>query len=234
MRLLLTIIVVLISLQSISGNGEGSGYRILRTGVFHGDEVVPVENHDWYGLFKTGTTYELRAVSVHTNRAYDVVVDDDGDTTGIEVSIDQPEEPLLLIQTVKPLKTGRVSTVFDDPQLFELGSTVHLGSHDLAALGEVTDEGAGPGNLFLKKFRVVMYDFPDDTRRQTLFEHKRITYDGVPSLIWAGDLDGDGQPDLLMDITDHYNVIEWALYLSSEADEGEMVKLVAVFRTTGC
>jgi len=53
-------------------------------------------------------------------------------------------------------------------------------------------------------------------------------------LIWAGDLDGDGKLDLLVDITNHYNGSGSALFLSSKAKSGEIVGLAAKLETVGC
>ena len=53
-------------------------------------------------------------------------------------------------------------------------------------------------------------------------------------LKFAGDLDGDGKLDLLIDTTHHYNLSEPTLFLSSQAKDGELVHNVASFRTTGC
>ncbi len=54
------------------------------------------------------------------------------------------------------------------------------------------------------------------------------------SLIWAGDLDGDGKLDLYVNVTQHYNVSERKLFLSSQAQKGQLVKEIAEFVTTGC
>ena len=57
------------------------------------------------------------------------------------------------------------------------------------------------------------------------------------SLIWAGDLDNDGKTDFIMQSpTPSSNEIGFSsgLFLSSEADLQELVKLVAYFTSTGC
>jgi hypothetical protein len=68
---------------------------------------------------------------------------------------------------------------------------------------------------------------------QTLFsltEHDAASW----QLLWAGDLDGDGKLDLLLNLSAHYNVSARRLFLSSAARQGEAVREVAVFETTGC
>jgi len=69
---------------------------------------------------------------------------------------------------------------------------------------------------------------------QVLREAPAYDQDGPPLLLWAGDLDKDGKLDLLMDITNHYNISETALFLSSLARSGELVGKAGTFRTGGC
>ncbi|GHU98903.1 hypothetical protein FACS1894159_02100 [Bacteroidia bacterium] len=49
----------------------------------------------------------------------------------------------------------------------------------------------------------------------------------TPQLIFAGDLDGDGRPDLIISEGSDYEDHFWVLYLSSCAAEGELVQAVA-------
>jgi hypothetical protein len=52
-------------------------------------------------------------------------------------------------------------------------------------------------------------------------------------VLWAGDLDGDGKPDLYVQVGDSYNVSERILFVSSKAATGELVGKFAAFRTVG-
>jgi hypothetical protein len=62
----------------------------------------------------------------------------------------------------------------------------------------------------------------------------RYDSDGPPALHWAGDLDREGKSDLVIDITNHYNLSRMALFLSSLAKEGELVGLAGFFDSGGC
>lgn len=53
------------------------------------------------------------------------------------------------------------------------------------------------------------------------------------NFIWAGDIDGDGLLDLIMDMSSHYNVMRYTLFLSSQAEKGEIFKRVEEFKTVG-
>ena len=58
--------------------------------------------------------------------------------------------------------------------------------------------------------------------------------DAMPALLFAGDLDRDGELDLLFDTTDHYNVSRPALFLSSQAGPGELLGEAARYESVGC
>ncbi|MDW7694961.1 hypothetical protein R9C00_00290 [Flammeovirgaceae bacterium SG7u.111] len=58
--------------------------------------------------------------------------------------------------------------------------------------------------------------------------------DAMYRLIFVADLDGDGIPDIVADLTNHYNVSKKMLFLSSLADEGEWHKKVGDFTAIGC
>jgi hypothetical protein len=52
--------------------------------------------------------------------------------------------------------------------------------------------------------------------------------DQFVTIRWIGDLDGDQKPDMLLDISQHYEEEVVVLYLSSKAAEGELVGAAAV------
>jgi hypothetical protein len=63
--------------------------------------------------------------------------------------------------------------------------------------------------------------------RQLLFKESEDFGDRNCNLRWAGDLDRDGQLDLIYNLGGHYTETRLALYLSSAAKPGELVGLVA-------
>lgn len=67
----------------------------------------------------------------------------------------------------------------------------------------------------------------DGATRQLLIKDPEVSVDECASLRWAGDLDRDGQLDLIYNLGGHYTETRLALYLSSAAKPGELVGLVA-------
>ena len=73
----------------------------------------------------------------------------------------------------------------------------------------------------------------DGVRSQIVVSHESLD-EQTPELLWAGDLDRDGRPDLLPELSRHYNVSDRALLLSGDAADGEMSRVVTTPRTVGC
>lgn len=66
-------------------------------------------------------------------------------------------------------------------------------------------------------------------------DRESIVLEGGPVLLIAGDLDGDGRIDLLLELSDHYNLSLPTLWLSDEGTGGEEpLQAVAAYAQTGC
>jgi hypothetical protein len=78
--------------------------------------------------------------------------------------------------------------------------------------------------------------------RQTLFTYsaafsgrERVwAAEKTPVVLWAGDLDGDGRLDVLLDTSESSNEEALRLFLSSTATGGQLVSEVASFSHLGC
>ncbi len=84
------------------------------------------------------------------------------------------------------------------------------------------------------KLFLMLKDDEDKEQTQILYQGKNIpsSMEGnldISSLHWVGDLDDDKIPDIIISIQGYY-----MMYLSSEADEGYMLKLVHAYLQPGC
>ncbi|MFT4623336.1 MAG: hypothetical protein ACI8PZ_001992 [Myxococcota bacterium] len=200
-------------LLALTANAEPS---ILQTGLFHGDEVVvPMGSSKWMALAEGPEGAMAGWVDVVIDRACDPVVDGAGEATGVRVSVPGLDSVLLLVRGIDGLTEGRLTTL-------EIGPTPITAP---LALGVFTLEVADPPLALLLKAGEVV---------QTLATPKRTPSGPWPVLLWAGDWDGDGRPDLLLDLADHPNMDATTLFLSSRATGTQLVAPVATLVTTGC
>lgn len=89
-------------------------------------------------------------------------------------------------------------------------------------------------HIILQIGLMVMLVSCGEKQHQERLVFKSSQSDGIQKVIWTGDLDRDDQPDLLIDTSDHYNVFQPTLFLSSKADSGVWVKAVAYHTSVGC
>lgn len=207
---MLRLVVVISVFSSLAQAGE---VTLLRAGV---QSSAPVVKSGWVGLWPS------RFVSVKVQRAKVRHPIDDDDKpasvkTGMELTLaGESELPLVL---VKGLAARAVSEVMKPGPLSEAG--VPLKSE--RATLETQRVGERGHRLVLRV----------GEKTQTLFEQADGDLDGW-SLHWAGDLDGDGQPDFLISADTHYAVETLRLFLSSRARKNELVHEVAKVASGGC
>ncbi len=204
--------------------------RLITLGKFHGGEAKVANGSSWLGLTPTDDGLQWRPMRIVTKTVKDECIDQEGQRTGVEVGV-VGSRPLFLVQGLIPPKSP-VKTCMYAPDGFTIpdDSEIEFPCHGVRGYGfrviyrQVEYHGAVPVQLWLDRYE----------GKQLLFEWPNESLDPHNQLIWAGDLDGDGHMDLLMDLSEHYDVTQWTLFLSSGRRPGNFLEKVAVFRTIGC
>lgn len=189
---------------------------LIMTGSFHGDEMHARDGERWLGLFRNGNAYAWRHTNIRVEREHDEIVDAPGENTGKRVSV--PGNAVILIRGMDKLANAKVRAASwpgSDVNITVPGNEIKVGDSVLRH---------DSGRLILRQ----------GSTKQVLYACGAECDEPNWTLEWAGDMDGDGRLDLLVNASSHYNVTEMRLLLSSHARLGELVREVAVFRTTGC
>jgi hypothetical protein len=233
-----TLVLLLVALVSPSNSAgiSQSDQRLIEPGVFHGEEVMARSGEKWLGLHITDENSMLLTYRLNVTAVQDTLVDNEGQKTGKEITVDLPLEPLFLVKGKGLLKEGPVTTVFDDASgLSNLGEsspvTLNLDGTSYVLKVGSEDTAPCPAQSLPRNARLVLIN---GESRQVLYSLQECGNDPSWFLIWAGDLDRDGKLDLYVNVTQHYNVTERKLFLSSHAGKGQLVKEVAEFVTSGC
>jgi hypothetical protein len=207
---------------------------LLEVGEFHGEEVTAETGEPWLGLHISDQGSMLLDYTITVAAVQDPYLDEGDQKTGKKVSVDLPLEPIFLVNSEWLLKSGPVETVFegnDEP----LGSTSPLelriadAAYQIKIIGDDGEKCWTDG--LPKNAKLVLRN---GSSEQVLYTLKECGSDPTWRVLWAGDLDKDEKLDLYVSVTQHYNVSERKLFLSSQADEGQLVAEVAEFVTTGC
>ncbi|WP_412062814.1 hypothetical protein [Rubrivirga sp. IMCC45206] len=213
--------------------------------IFHGGEVSAQSGERWQGLYPTADGVEVRSFILTVDTVQDPLLDDDeGPFTGVRVTTpfstfwmdeDFPADSALALvrRPGAPFPDGPVPTAFVGAWPIRSGHlSLALGDHRVSLLIVEGPEAIWmPQRQRARPDRVLLLD---DGERRLPISAIVGGDDGHPALLWAGDLDGDGRLDLLVDESNHYNLSAPALFLSSAAGPGQFVRRVARHETVGC
>ena len=211
-----------------------SKIQLLQVGAFHGDEVAAKSGEVWLGLYSTPDGYALIPSRITVETVYDPFVDNAGEKTGKMVTVEGQTRPLFLIKGLDTPEAQSIKTLSAEGTILSPGKSLNLGldgkneSH-LTAYGE---GDVGPnGFTSLENYSL---ELSKGQVSQELLAYSS-TNGAIPTLLWAGDLDGDNRLDLVINATPHYAVSSAPmLFLSSMAKDGNLVQKVAIFIATGC
>jgi hypothetical protein len=210
-------LVLALVLAAVPVRGE-----ILFTGTFHGEEVTARSGETWLCLMSTKTGEELKTCTIDVRPVHDLIAEDN---SGKEVSVRGGGDPVLLVRNVPGLKPGPVRTLFLGRAALRPENTLWIGSGEQAAVWLAKETGT---------YSIVLSKGAIGDKAPQVLRADAYDSDEPPKLHWAGDLDRDGKLDLVIDITNHYNLSRMALFLSSLAKEGELVGLAGFFDSGGC
>jgi hypothetical protein len=208
--------------------------RLLTAGTFHKGEAEVASGPGWIGLVPVGQGFAWAKLAIRSQKVNDPILDDrPTDKTATEISVvpASKEAPLFLLRGLPQLGQNPVHTCFDRR---ETGNLVEQNPILLTCEAQAysvrvsnprkSPEVGAPSELILSH----------GSQRQVLYRWADGLYDQNAELRWAGDLDGDGKVDLLINHSINSNVGGLTLYLSTWAKPGELVGRVASFKAFGC
>jgi hypothetical protein len=182
----------------------------------------------WVALVKGASGSRLESV---TPRAISVQDPCTGPDTTLALGRAVNGEVLVLLAG-EGLKPGRLETTWEQPRFLYPGETVSLRLGDrwfsLSAYGRAV---AGAHDTIVEEYQLVL---SHESTKDTIAAFQRFGLEGHPEVRWAGDLDRDGKPDLLADLTTHYAGNRLVLFLSHDADPGHLVRMAGRLDLPGC
>lgn len=226
----LLMLQVLFLANSISAMATAAS--IIEVSEYHGDELKAKAGSQWFGLYQEGKdNFRLKQTSVAITKCHDAIIDETPkELSGKKVTVSTKDAPLFLVEGVGALKAGKVIT-----SAINLREHLQTGTKLKLNVGAKFSTMSVSGDVKEKEYRTnYTIVLESNGVKQTILKHNQIGADTAPSLVWAGDLDGDGKLDLVMDTTDDYNVRDLTLFLSSKAKPGKLVEKVANQFSTGC
>jgi hypothetical protein len=214
--------------------------KVLAAGIFHGDEVWEHANKEnWFGLFKGTTGFYIAETKLKTKRVHDPIVDEkESDKTGWEVRTLNHDTVLILIEKLEYLAPRNVQPAALTKEHVFPGDTLrihYLGvDYKIYATGGKKEDPDNPGWLEVWNYKLFLAATIDGIPCKSLLVAQPNFDDKMITLLFAGDMDGDGIMDLLIDTSRHYNSTIPTLYLSKPSGKGEVVKPIGGHTSVGC
>lgn len=201
-------------------------WHLLMPGEYHAGEAPTEPGSGWLALTVVAGRWHLVPTQVRAEPMHDSVLDAEGQQTGIRISASHADA-LALLRGPR-LQPGHVPT----PALRFRAGAIALQPEQPIAL----PLGTARYQLLLQGAHIVLRQgaqrsrLPDLSYSATQEDAGHIQ---SASLRWAGDLDGDGRLDLILDHSG-YNHGGSCVYLSTLARPGELLGRLACHTGVGC
>ena len=226
------------------------GYRLAMVGDFHADEQKLEDGEEVFALRKIGDKFSTNRVKIRQTRILDEIVDGDGPPTGVRVTIVPSSADIVALIDGEAIRRGPLPVctgLTHPPQTgrFSFGGTEY--TLEVIKTRPTEAQVAADGTHYtvvLSKTKTAQTGEPSpaiDAPGAKMMAPARsapLTSQAMPKFIkvlFAGDLDGDGALDLLLDTKSHYNHrYSWQLWLSSIAPPGALMGLAAKYVAVGC
>jgi hypothetical protein len=215
--------------------------QLLLIGAFHGNEVVARSGEKWLAMVPLDKGYMLMETRVRIELVRDELQDKDNEATGKKVSAEINKKVLFLVREISTIKPGEVETIVTISSPLEINKSIPLRLRNgrFYTLSLVCEDTTP---LTVDNFKECPLIVATGSNSQSIMNfsvyyppNKKPIFasDARPSLLWAGDIDRDGAIDLLLDLTNHYNISNPSLFLSSAAQNNDLVDKAAEFITYG-
>ncbi|MCP5467774.1 MAG: hypothetical protein H7A32_00710 [Deltaproteobacteria bacterium] len=206
-------------------------WKFLKPGDYHSDEAPHNPGNNWLALIFINGDWYLKPVKVEVERIEDVVVDQNGEKTGIRIK-SKYDKAIGYFRSAE-LKQLRPGLVKASNQNF-LEKSFYLEEKTLPLKIKFNNTEY---SLTFKDNRVFLTKGSISTEISFLGDHNPDTPDDLKGhhtrLLWAGDLDRDGFLDLIIE-NEAYNTSERCVFLSSIAKSNALLGHFSCHKSVGC
>ncbi len=202
---------------------ENKSILIVPNIDFHGDGREEIEaKSEWMGLFKTKSGFYLKNVKANVKKVYDPISDNEnGPYSGVKVvpSINKGCE--LLLNPIGGMKEGELNCFLSKEKTMfpgdEISFNCNNSNYQILCLGNETSKDE---NAEIKGYKLIISSDKQDESKILMEVPPSNEY--VPnriSVYLIALIDNDNVPDLVLKLNNE----DYFLYLSSYANEGEIV-----------
>jgi hypothetical protein len=214
--------------------------KVLTVGTFHDDEVwANADKEKWFGLFHGNNGFYLAETKLKTKRVHDEIIDEnENEKTGWDVQTLNNDTAIILIEGHHFLTPRNVEqAVLSKQQIFP-GDTLRINylgvDYQIFATGGKKKVQDDPEWFDVWNYKLYLTATINGQQHKSLLVAQPNFEEQMITLIFAGDIDGDGILDVIIDTSRHYNATSPTIYLSRPAKNGEVVKPIGGHTSVGC
>lgn len=211
-----------------------SEVKIIYVGDYKVGELdTTVFSNEWWGLYEKNNTSFLKKVKLNVEE----IEPDMQYDWKYRIAVEDDDHCIVLISGLNLIDKSIKDYTSQDILREDNAFTFEFGPYHTYLSSEL-DTTISLGEVKRKDFSIHLnYETSNKKNTQELFLFPSYDSRLHVTLIWAGDLDGDGNTDFLINIpTPPYNEMGFSsgLFLSSRAEGKQLVKLVAYHLQRGC
>lgn len=222
--------------ESYPANDTVFSTHILLTGEFHAEEVDSADAlRNWYGIFRSKEGYYLDSARISTTRVEDMFGEEEGQKTAWSVKTNNSDSCILLMAGVEGLAKRKITpAAIARPQMLPGKSTTFKYNGTTYTLSATANTGPNEDDYAATSYRLVIKAAINGVEEEQLLVAHPALGNAMIIVLFAGDIDGDGIPDLIIDTISHYNGSRPTLYLSKPAGGKQLLKVMGWRLSLGC
>ncbi len=197
-------------------------YKILEKTTYHGEDMEGIIADKWIGLYKNNNGFYIQNTEVYTRTVHDNILDDKGQNTGKEIVINNNNNDNCIVLL------GNFDWNFEAPKkVKQIDLTKEFASNESFSF---TFLGKNY-NWNIKESGCVTVS----TKINGKIIEQLVSSSRINGLLFAGDLNSDGELDLILDTAEYDGSAKQLTFFQSLQGDSEMLfELVALHHSTSC
>ena len=206
---------------------------VMANTMIYPDDFKNFDTKNVYALFKGAEGYYLDQVKVEGK----VLQQEESEDETIQVVCEHKDSCIFFLSGVNYLQKRKVESLDITDPILPAGRTIEFklnGKTQKMVVNGIFRDGKETDNFNdMTSYRLMLFGEKDNTSVVDMLVAHDSFDDAAISLLFVGDIDGDGLLDYLLETSRKYSNSQPALYLSKPASSDNLIKIIDVAGSAG-